>query len=34
MSNGGIIGPTNHTTSGVWSQEDQYNKSLIGRWGA
>ena len=34
MSNGGIIGPTNTTTIGVWSQAEQYAKSLNGTWGS
>jgi len=34
MSNGGIIGPTNTTSSGVWSQEEQYAMSLAGTWGS
>jgi len=32
MGNGGIIGPVNTTSQGMWSQEEQYAKSLAGTW--
>jgi len=32
MGNGGIMGPVNTTSKGMWSQGEQYAKSLAGTW--